>query len=658
MRKLSPLPLRDVAVHDPFWSKRIRVALDTSIDYMWRALNDQIPGIEPSHCIRNFRIAAGLEEGKFQGFVFQDSDLYKWLEAVGYSLECRPDAGLKARADGAIDLIRRAQLPNGYIDTYITLNRIEPWSDLCRNHEMYCAGHMMEAAAAYRHATGDDGLLRIARAFADNVCETFGDGPGKLRGYPGHQEIEIGLCKLYRETGEERYLRMAKFFLDERGRKPCYFDVEEKRRAEKGEKPINFFRDHGVVPFSYQQAHLPVREQKEAVGHAVRCVYMCAGMADVGSECDESLLDAARTLYGNIVKTQMYVTGGVGSMSDGEAFTFPYDLPNDRMYNETCASVGLMMVSQRLLNADGKAEYADVLERTLYNNVLASVSLKGTEFFYVNPLELWPERSLRRHDMKSVVPVRQGWYGCACCPPNVLRTLLSLGQYVYSAGPDDLYVNLFVGSTASVSLGGRPVEITQKGRYPQSGAVAFTVKASSPARFRLHLRVPGWCGGPPRLSVNGKAVEIASVMRGGYAVVDREFRDGDEIALDLPMAPRFVYCDDRVPYDAGKAALQRGPLVYCLEEQDNGPALWNLAVDPRAPVSEREEKDLLGGVVTLTAGGVRQRLRSGDLYTARAPEREAAKLTFIPYYSWDNRTPGEMSVWQRVDSVPEKGASF
>lgn len=656
MQKLSPLPLRNIIIDDPFWSERIRTALDTSIDYMWRALNDEVPGIEPSHCIRNFRIAAGLEEGDFKGFVFQDSDLYKWLEAVAYSLEIRPDAGLKARADDAIDLVRRAQLPNGYIDTYIMLNRLEPWSDTCRAHEMYCAGHMLEAAAAYLHATGDGGLLGIARAFADNICETFGDGPGKLRGYPGHQEIEIGLYKLYQVTGEEKYLKMAKFFLDERGRQPYYYDIEQERRVSKGGKPIDYFRNHGVMPFSYQQAHLPVREQMEAVGHAVRCVYMCAGMADVGSACDGSLLDAARTLYDNIVETQMYITGGIGSMGDGEAFTFPYDLPNDRMYNETCASIGLMMVSQRLLNTDGNARYADVLERALYNNVLAGVSLKGTEFFYVNPMEMWPERSLRRHDMKEVVPVRQGWYGCACCPPNVLRTLLGLGQYIYSAGPEDLYVNLFVGSTASAVLGGREVTLAQKGRYPQSGAVTFIVNTVSPARFRIHLRIPGWCGSPPSLSVNGEAVDITSAMRGGYAVLDREFCDGDMIALGLPMAPRFIYCDDRVPYDAGKAALQRGPLIYCIEEQDNGPALWNLAVDPDAPVCEREEKDLLGGVITLTASGSRRYLRADALYTAEPPKREAAKLTFIPYYSWNNRTPGEMSVWQCVDRVPEETA--
>lgn len=645
MSKLTPLPLRDIVIDDPFWSGRIQTAREVSIDYMWRALNDQVPDVVPSHCIRNFRIAAGLEDGAFEGCRFQDSDLYKWLEAVAYSLETAPDPVLLARAEGAIALVAKAQLPNGYIDTYVTLGGLIPWSDTCRAHEMYCAGHMMEAAVAWKSATGSGSLLEIARRFADHIDSVFGPEAGKKKGYPGHQEIELGLFKLYRATGEERYLRLAGFFLDERGRQPFYYDREQRERVDRGEGAIEYFHDHGPMPYSYQQAHLPVREQKEAVGHAVRCVYMCSGMADVGGEADETLLDAARTLYDNIVTTQMYITGGIGSMGDGEAFTFPYDLPNDRMYNETCAAIGMMMLSQRLLNLDGAARYADVLERALYNNVMAGLSLDGTGFFYVNPLEMWPERSLRRHDMKDIVPERQGWYGCACCPPNILRTLMGLGQYIYSRGESALYVNLYIGSTVSFEVGGQRVSLTQRGDYPRDGRISLTVAAGAETPFALCLRLPGWSGAAA-LSVNGDAVDAP--VRDGFLVLERTFQSGDTVLLELPVEARYIYCDDRVPYNTGKVALQRGPLVYCAEEADNGPALWNLSLDTSAPPAEQARPGLLDGVVELTAAGRRRHLTADNLYTTSAPVTEPATIRFIPYYAWGNRGRGEMAVWQRM----------
>ena len=645
MRYATSLPLRDVTIEDDFWSPRIRTAREVSIDYMWQAINDEIPGVPPSGAIRNFRIAAGLEKGSFVGQRFQDSDLYKWLEAVSYSLETHPDPPLMHRVDEAIDLIGQAQQPNGYVDTYIQLNGLIPWTDTTRAHEMYCAGHLIEAAVAYHRATEKDSLLSIARQFADHIDSVFGDAPGKKRGYPGHQEIELALFKLFRETGEKRYLELSKFFLDTRGEQPYYYDQEQDSRTIRGDAPIDYFRNHGVMPYSYQQAHLPVREQKEAVGHAVRMVYMATGMADVGGECDPSLLDAARTLFDNIVNTQMYITGGIGSMCDGEAFTFPYDLPNDRMYNETCASIGLMMFAQRLLNIEGDSRYADVLERALYNNTLAGLSLDGTRFFYVNPMEMWPERSARRHDMmQDIVAERQGWYGCACCPPNVLRTLLSLGQYIYAQRGDALFVHLYVGSQARFTVDGQDVTLIQKGNYPWDGHMSFTVSAGSPAEFSLYLRIPDWCT-DPAICINGQPIQ--PVMEKGYALITRTFSDGDRIELTLPMQARFVFCDSRVPYNAGKTTLQRGPIVYCTEQADNGEMLWTLAVDTSRPV-EKLDTPSIGGGVALRVQGSRQFLRGRKLYAEQMPELKPETITMIPYYVWGNRGIGEMSVWQNV----------
>ena len=409
---------------------------------------------------------------------------------------------------------------------------------------------------------------------------------------------------------------------------------------------MSYFRDHGPYPYSYQQAHLPVREQKEAVGHAVREVYMTSALADVGGEADPELLEVSRRLYQNIVETQMSVTGGIGSMCDGEAFTFPYDLPNDRCYNETCASIGLIMTSQRLLNLDRKAGYADVLETALYNNMLAGVSLDGTKFFYVNPMEVWPKRNHLRQDMNEILTVRQGWYGCACCPPNLLRTLFSLGQYIYSLGEKELYVNLFIGSEAVFEVDGCKVRLKLATDYPRSGLADFTIEAEKPVDFTLCLRIPGWCG-KAELTVNENYLPLE--LADGYARLARTFRPGDRIRLDLEMKPEFLYCDDRVPYDAGKVALRRGPVVYCAEEKDNGSEIWNLTVNPRGPVDVRYDQQLLGGVYVLSAEGARSHRRNGPLYSSEEPAEEAASVTWVPYYSWGNRGEGEMSVWLRTD---------
>lgn len=411
-----------IQIQDQFWNTYSDLVRETVIPYQWEALNDRVEDAEPSHAIRNFRIAAGLEQGEFGGWVFQDSDLYKWLEAVAYSLRHHPDQRLEKIADESIELIRQAQHDDGYLNTYFTIQ--EPgkqWTNLYEAHELYCAGHLIEAAVAYYQATGKRKLLDISCRFADLIDRMFGTKPGQIRAYCGHQEIELALIKLYGVTVEERYLNLSQYFIDERGKQPNYF-IEEWERGSR----TNIW-SQGAPNLEVYQSHLPVREQKVAVGHSVRAVYMCTAMADLARLTgDEGLKAACERLWSNTTGKQMYITGGIGSTHLGEAFTFDYDLPNDSVYAETCASIGLIFWARRMLQLEVKSEYADVLERALYNNVLGSMSMDGKHFFYVNPLEVWPEASLKNPDKHHVKPIRQKWFGCSCCPPNVARLLGSL----------------------------------------------------------------------------------------------------------------------------------------------------------------------------------------------------------------------------------------
>ncbi len=640
--RLHPLPLRNIRITDPFWAKRIHTTRTVSIPYMLDALHDRIPDVPKSHCIRNLRIAAGVEQGKFEGFVFQDSDLYKWLEGVAYALETHPDPALEAEADAIIALAGKAQQPDGYLDTYYIINGLDKrWSNLRDHHELYVAGHMMEAAVAYRQATGKDALLQIACRFADHIGDIFGPGEHQKHGYPGHQEIELGLVKLYEATGTKRYLDLAAYFLLERGKQPYYYDLESKARGE--EPPRSPFAYD--QPYSYHQAHLPVTEQTEVTGHAVRACYMLAGMADVAALTGDARLQAAvSTLFDDVVNRQMYLTGGVGSTNHGEAFTFDYDIPNDRMYTETCAAISLLMTSQRLLDSAPEGRYADVCERTLYNGILSGISLDGTKYFYMNPLEMWPERAHRRHDSRLDTQ-RQGWFGCACCPPNVLRTMTGLGRYLYGVRGDEIYVHQYIASEADFALPGGNLTLSLQGSYPWEETLRLTVHSEKPIKAALMLRKPGWCTAP-RLTINGTPVDVAAHLSNGYIGLERTYQEGDTLELTLPMPATRMYCNDNVPYNAGKVALMRGPLVYCLEQQDNGEHLWNLRLGDGG-IAANYQPELLEGVVTLRAGGFCERLPDDALYSAEAGQEAPCTLQFVPYFAWCNRTPGEMTVWVR-----------
>ncbi|MFC5986847.1 glycoside hydrolase family 127 protein [Marinicrinis lubricantis] len=642
--------LKQVRIEDDFWTPFKNLVREVVIPYQWDALNDRIPDAEPSHAIRNFRIAAGKETGEFGGFVFQDTDVAKWLEAVAHSLQEHPDPELEKLADETIDLIAEAQHEDGYLNTYYTIK--EPgkqWTNLTDCHELYTAGHMMEAAVAYYEATGKRKLLDVMCKFADLIGQVFGREEGQIRGYDGHQEIELALVKMYEATGNDAYLKLSQYFIDERGQEPSFFIKEWEQRG-----MTRHWGDakgpHTKPDPSYHQSHLPVREQKEAVGHAVRAVYMYTAMADLAARTsDASLLEACRTLWRNIVQKQMYITGGIGSTAHGEAFTFDYDLPNDTIYAETCASIGLIFFAQRMLQIEPKGEYGDVMERALYNNVIGSMSQDGKQYFYVNPLEVWPEASEKNPARRHVKAVRQKWFGCSCCPPNVARLLASLGAYVYSSNEDTIYTHLFIGSKSSFQLGDKRVELNQETHYPNEGHVRITVNPEQALEFTVAIRIPGWSRSN-KLTVNGESVDIGAIRRDGYAYVTRTWKAGDKLELELSMDIHLLHAHPQLRANAGMAAIQRGPLVYCLEEADNGSNLSAITIDARGEWTFRYDADLLGGAVRIEGSGYREDESSWneELYRPVQFAPSPIRVHAIPYYLWGNRKQGEMRVWIRV----------
>ena len=631
--EIRPVALRDVQVADGFFSRYADLVREEVIPYQWEALNDRIPGAEKSGCLRNFRIAAGQEAGEFTGMVFQDSDIGKWLEAVAYSLTTHPDAALERTADEVIELLEAAQREDGYLDTYfIVKDPKNRWKCLRDCHELYCAGHLLEGAVAYWQATGKDRFLNVMRRYVDYIATVFGRGEGQMRGYPGHEEIELALCKLYDVTGEKKYLDLAAYFIDERGRDPKYFVEELKTRGD-----AFHWEGNDAQGMEYFQAHAPVREQTEAVGHAVRAVYLYSGMADVAMRTgDEGLLEACRRLYRNIANKRLYVTGAIGSTYIGEAFTFDYDLPNDTAYAETCASVGLIFFMKRMLEADGAAEYGDMMERALYNTVLAGMAMDGKSFFYVNPLEVFPEADEKDPSKRHVKTVRQKWFACACCPPNVARLLADLGSYIYRRKGSAVTADLFIGSRLALPGG---AELIQTSEVPFGGKVTFTLRGAAQG-FSLRVRCPEWA--------EGVTCTAPCRKENGYIAIQKDWQDGDSVTLVFGMEPRRIYANPLVRQDAGKVCLMRGPLVYCLEEADNGANLHLLRLPEGEPVEAVRGEGALFGMTLLRAKGRRFVPRGSRLY---APDRqgreEEARLTFVPYFAWGNRDKGEMAVYVR-----------
>lgn len=631
---------KQVRIKDGFWSRYQELITNEVIPYQWRAMNDQIPDAPKSHAIKNLQIAGGSETGEFHGFIFQDSDVYKWLEAVAYSLMTHPDSELEQLADIVVEIIAKAQHPDGYINSYFTIAKPEArWTNLRDWHELYCAGHFFEAAAAYYQAVGNTQVLDTARKFVDYLLEVFGSNPEQIPGYPGHEEIELALVKLYQVTDDERYLQLSKFFIEERGRQPHFFDFESEQRDE---KPAGDYR--------YWQAHLPVRKQTTAEGHAVRAVYLYTAVADIAYYTrDQELIETCFEVWQNVVRRRMYITGGIGASAHGESFSFDYDLPNDRAYSETCAAIGLIFWAQRMLKLIQNSEFADVMELALYNSALSGISLDGRRFFYVNPLEVWPEACHNRADQRHVKVTRQPWFGCACCPPNIARLLASLGSYIYTKTNErEIYTNLYIGGTAEIELGDQIILITQNSELPWNGKVKLTLRAAKPEQFTLALRIPGWCSAP-KIAVNGEAVNLNTISDKGYAKITRVWVDGDTVDLDFPMETVLITANPKVRANSGKKAVMRGPLVYCLEEVDNGADLHNLILNANTKFDVSFDPNLLNGIAIISAEGVRELANWDDtLYRVNASlETQPVKLTFIPYYAWANRDPGEMLVWVR-----------
>ena len=590
-RQLSAVPFTDVKLGDQFFFPRIRTNRDESLphNFKWCAETGRIS---------NFAKAAGLLPGKFEGIFFNDSDVYKVLEGASYALADRLDPRLQKDVDEVIAKIAAAQQPNGYINTYFTL--AEPgkkWTDFAVKHELYCDGHLIEGAVAHYRATGRKAFLDVATRLADHLDATF--GPDKRHEVCGHEEIELALVKLYQATGQERYLRLAEFFLDLRG--------------DKGQRAKLFG--------PYAQDHIPVRQQREIVGHAVRAMYLYSAVADVASYTgDAGFLEAMRSIWQDVVLRKMYITGGIGARHEGEAFGNAYELPNDSAYCETCAAIGLAFWAHRLNLLHGDAQYADVLERAIYNGILSGIALDGQHFFYVNPLA-----SGGKHH-------RQPFFGCACCPSNVVRFVPSVPGYVYAQSDAGIAVNLYAAGTATVACRSGKVKLEQVTHYPWEGRVVIRVEPERPAEFDIALRIPGWCRGA-KIAVNGKPVEKPEIQN-GYARLHRTWQRGDSIEMDLPMPVERMEAHPLVKADTGRVALQRGPIVYCFEAVDNGGSVKNIVLAREPKFAAEHQRGLLGGVTVV-----------------RGLDSSGRTVTAIPYYAWDHRQPGEMIVWVGQEGI-------
>ncbi len=661
----TPIDLKNVQVEDHFWKNEMELVRKEVIPYQWNALNDRVEGAAPSYAMRNFKIAGKITakrkelgaayeekiwpadifqplpkdpehmEDRFYGFLFQDTDFSKWIEAVGYSLTQHPDPELEKTADEAIDIVCAAQQPNGYLDTYYIINDMSRiFTNLKDHHELYCMGHFIEGAVAYYKATGKRKLLDAACRFADFVYSKFGPEEGKIKGYPGHEIAEMALVRLYEATGDNKYLELSKYFIDERGTRPYYFDKEHPGEAAR----------HGDREwYHYYQAHKPVREQDEATGHAVRATYLYSGMADIARITgDESLYNACRNLWDNIVNKKMYITGGIGATHLGEAFSFNYDLPNDTAYSETCAAIGLVFFAERMLRMDADSRYADVMERALYNTVLSGMAMDGKSFFYVNPLEVRPEACHKDERKFHVKPVRQKWFGCACCPPNIARTVSSVASYAFSENDDTLFMHLYVGGKIKKAYKDSEILFNITSDIMDSGKVRLVCeKKSCNGENTLAIRIPHWADG----YTLSTAYPHECIK--GYEYIKGNFKEGDAIEIVFKKKVRILSATSEVFEDARKVAVSYGPFVYCIEEKDNGKDLHMVTTATNPALARLEKMNICGNeVISVILPGIREKADHKSLYADfKTPEFDNIELRFVPYYAWNNRGEGEMRVW-------------
>ena len=609
---------------------------DAVIPYQYSVLCDEAQDTEKSHVIANFINAGKALRGEdtadgFYGMVFQDSDAAKWLEAVGYSLAVFPDKGLEKTADELIDIIAQAQDSDGYLNTYYTIkDKDKRWTNILEGHELYCSGHMIEAAIAYFEGTGKDKLLKVMEKNAEHIYDVFISGGHK--GYPGHPEIELALLRLYDVTKNETCLQLAKHFIDIRGVDPHYYEKERQSRN------WTVWNGDGKN-HHYQQSYAPVKQQKNADGHSVRAVYLYTAMADLASKTDDTeLYEACKNLCGSIVNKRMYVTGGIGSTAHGEAFTVDYNLPSDTVYAETCASIGLMFFMSKMLSNEIKSEYSDIMELAFYNTVLAGMQKDGKRFFYVNPLEVIPGISGEAVTHRHALPQRPKWYTCACCPPNVARLISSFGKYAYSEKDDTAYCHMFASGEAAFANG---MKFTCETDYPYDFEVSFRIEKGG----KLAVRIPGWANGSYAVYVNNFPRDVA--YENGYIYISAD--DGDNIKLKLQDKINVIYPSVKIPDLSGTVAISRGPLVYCFEGIDNNGSVLDLRLDNKGSFKAVDITDeVLGQTVMIEAEGVRVR-DSGGLYSFSEPECENVSIRAVPYYLWGNRGENEMRVW-----IPKK----
>ncbi|MHB1456816.1 MAG: glycoside hydrolase family 127 protein [Armatimonadota bacterium] len=609
LMKLHAITYNQVQITDDFWQPQMETNRKITIPYM-------LDMLEKTNSIKNFELAAQHATEGYTGPPWADSDVYKALETASYALATHPDPALDHRIDGIIAKISAAQQDDGYINTCFQVQLVgERWTDLALKHEMYTAGHMFEAAVAHFQATGKRTFLDVAIRMADHIDSVFGDAPGKRIGYCGHPEIELALIKLWHVTGEKRYFDLASFFVEQRGQ--------------------GLLKVPPPTPLDsvYFLDDMPIREHKTIKGHAVRALYLFSSVADIAMETgDRGLIDMLETVWRNTVELRMYVTGGVGPGGGIEGFTHDYDLPNLNAYQETCASVGMAMWNQRMGILHGDAKYIDIMEKSLYNGVLAGISLDGMKFYYSNPLS-------SAGDFE-----RSEWFGCACCPPNVARTISMIGGYIYAAGDDSILVNLYIGNKAQIKVGSNSVNISMKTDYPWNGKVKIKIDPKQPATFALKLRIPSWCT-KASADVNGEGIVKPAIDK-GYMVINREWQPGDVVDLNLPMDVMQMEAHPRAVEDLNRLALQRGPLVYCIEGCDQSAPISKIAVPRGAKFRAVKKPDLLGGIVTLQGEGlVAPKWSNPDaLYLPAQPDVKTP-VSAIPYYAWNNRGKHAMEVW-------------
>ncbi len=634
MSQYSPVRFVNVRLEGDFWRERLDTVLSRTIPSQHAKLSeygylDSLKLPQPPPPLRFPRHANG-----FSVQVFWDSDIGKWIEAASYALSHRRDAAIEAEIEAIVDDFEKAQQPDGYLNCwYLDREPENRWTNLRDNHELYNAGHMLEGAIAYYETTGRRRWLDIMERYVAHIRRTLGPDAGQKRGYCGHPEIELALVKLYRLTKNRDHLDLATYFVNERGaHPPHYFDIEKAEREKRGQPEQRY----NYPSYEYSQSHEPVRDQTKVVGHAVRAMYLYTAMADLAFELNDAALKATlETLWRDVMDTKMYITAGLGPSAHNEGFTHDFDLPNETAYAETCASVALIFWAQRMLHLDLDGKYADILETALYNGALSGLGRDGTHYFYANPLE--SDGSAERWE----------WHTCPCCTMNVSRLVASVGGYFVSTADDGIAFHLYGGISTTAAIAGTKVAVRETSNYPWSGDIKINIDPETPAAFDVKLRIPGWCSGWS-VTVNGAKVDVSSVD--GYVTIHRTWTKGDTVALDLPMTAEKIYAHPAVIMDAGRVALKRGPLVYCLEEADNpGGFVQRLKIGRDAELKTSTRADLFGGIVTLSAEGTA--IQTGDwqsLYRTKRADEEPATLTALPYYLWANRGRGSMVVW-----VPE-----